>query len=285
MRKLNDAFLTMLDEKKFLIVLHRGAHGGNIVENTVAAAKIANKQKVDIVEIDISMSIDGDFFIFHDGEEKKLLNEERNINTLTTEEIESKFYYNELCKKLHKKVERAKDFFEQVPSGIFLNIDRSWDHWETFIPFLDNYETLHPYFVLKSPVKKEFLDILEKHNVKYMYFPIIYNLDELDLLETYKNINLVGFEIIENGNKFEFINSERFDKYKQGDYMFLANSINLDDDTKLFGPLCDDAALLGNPDEVWGKMLDMGINAIQTDWADFLYQYRQSLFGEASENL
>lgn len=276
MSQLKSKFLKLLKSKDFLILLHRGAHGGNIIENTANAVNIALREGADIVEIDISMSTDGDFFVFHDGGEKRLLDDSRNINTLSTAEIEEKYYYNELGHVLHKKVERFSKLLENIPQDVFLNIDRSWGHWETFIPYLDQFVDRHPYFMLKSPVKKEFLDILDKHPIKYMYFPIIYNTDELDLLETYENINLVGFEVIEKDESFEFINSQRFDKYKQSDYMFLANAINLDDDTLLFGPLTDEVAITGDPDEAWGAMLKMGINAIQTDWVDLLLRYRDT---------
>ncbi|MFD3261796.1 glycerophosphodiester phosphodiesterase family protein [Paenibacillus lentus] len=276
MSQLKSKFLELLKSKDFLILLHRGAHGGNIVENTANAVNIALREGADIVEIDISMSTDGDFFVFHDGGEKRLLDDSRNINTLSTTEIEEKYYYNELGHVLHKKVERFSKLLENIQQDVFLNIDRSWDYWETFIPYLDQFVDCHPYFMLKSPVKKEFLDILDKHPIKYMYFPIIYNTDELDLLETYENINFVGFEVIEKDESFEFINSQRFDKYKQSDYMFLANAINLDDDTLLFGSLTDEVAITRDPDEAWGAMLKMGINAIQTDWVDLLLRYRDA---------
>ncbi|EAF1189197.1 TPA: glycerophosphodiester phosphodiesterase family protein [Enterococcus faecalis] len=278
MKKLNKKFDYLLKNKKFLIMLHRGAHGGNIIENTSNAVNIAIKQGTDIVEIDISKSTDGYFYVFHDGGELRLLNEKRNINKMSSSDIESKFYYNELGALLNQKVQRLSELFLQVPTNVFINIDRSWEHWKTFIPYLDNFKDRHEYFILKSPIKKEFLDILETHPIKYMYLPIIYNLEELSLLETYKNINVIGFEIIENSEDFNFIKSSRFDNYKKGGYMFMANSINLDDDTQLFGSLSDYLAITQDPILSWGKMLKLGINTIQTDWVDLLFKYRNDNF-------
>ena len=277
MKKLNQPFKELLNSKKFLIMLHRGSHGGNIIENTTKAVNLSHRRKVDIVEIDIVQSTDGDFFVFHDTNEPRLLQEERNINTLSTEEIEACFYHNDIGHVLHQKVEKLEDLLKNVEKEVFINLDRSWEHWETFIPYLDNFEEWHQHFILKSPVKREYLDILEKHEIKYMYMPIVYNEGDLDIIESYENINFVGFEVIEKSDDFSFILSERFDKYKEENYLFLANAINLDDDVKLFSHLDDETAILGNPEDSWGKMLELGINAIQTDWSDVIYEYRQTL--------
>lgn len=271
----NPLFQQLIQNKKFLIALHRGAHGGSIIENTLNSVIVAKKEQVDIVEVDISRSTDGDFFMFHDGGEPRLLRESSNINELSTKEIESLYFYNNLDVKLQAKVERTSYFLGHLTPDTFINIDRSWDFWETFLDFLDGYEELYPYLILKSPVKKRYLDLLSDHKIKYMYFPIIYNEQELDLVETYSDINLVGFEIIEAQNNYDFINSQRFEKYKNGHFLLMANSMNLDDDLKLFGELTDREALLKNPDLSWGKMIRMGINTIQTDWPCLLHQYRQ----------
>ncbi|MCB5951071.1 glycerophosphodiester phosphodiesterase family protein [Enterococcus sp. BWT-B8] len=278
MNNLSRKFENLLASKKFLIMLHRGAHGGNIVENTADAVNIARKQGSDIVEIDISMSTDGDFFVFHDGGEPRLLNDNRNINTMSTKEIRSKYYYNELGQVLHKKVQKFEELLSGVSKDVFFNIDRSWDHWSTFLPYLDQFKERYEYFILKSPVEKELLELLDNHQVNYMYFPIINNEEELDLLEQYKNINVIGFEVIERDDMFTFINSNRFDKYKSNGYLFIVNAINLDDDTKLFGSLSDEVSITVNPDLGWGKILEMGVNGIQTDWIDLLYNYRENKF-------
>ncbi|MGM0123505.1 hypothetical protein IGI37_000877 [Enterococcus sp. AZ194] len=278
MKELNCKFQELLISKKFLIMLHRGAHGGNIVENTGDAVNIALKQGTDIVEIDISRSTDGDFFVFHDGSEPRLLREERNINTLSTKEIREKLYYNELGCVLHKRVQKFDELLCELSVDVFLNIDRSWGNWIDFVPYLDQFKERHEHFILKSPIKKEYLDILDNHPIKYMYFPIIYNEKELRMLESYNNINVVGFEVIEADDSFSFIQAHCFDRYKDDGCLFMANAINLDDDTKLFGSLGDDIAITQNPNLSWGQMLKMGINCIQTDWVDLLYKYRDGNF-------
>ncbi|RLK63511.1 hypothetical protein D3H64_04580 [Atopobacter sp. AH10] len=276
---LNKALSQLLDQKKTLIMLHRGSHGGNIIENTLNAVEIAGKRGADIAEIDVVQSTDGIFYVFHDGREPELLKEEKNINQMSSEEIDACSYYNELNCKLHKKVERLGDLLSQLEPGHLINIDRSWTHWDKLLDFLDQFKEHRDYLLLKSPVQKEYLDLLDQHEVKYPYFPIIKNVEELKLVESYQNINLIGFEVIQREGNLDFFYSEEFTRYKNGDYFILANAINLDDDIKLFGPYTDELAITKDPDLAWGKLMDMGINCIQTDWVDLLYRYRKERYG------
>ncbi len=273
----NRKFKQKLHDNAFSILVHRGSHGGNIIENTSDAVKVSTLQHADIVEIDISMSTDGDFFVFHDGGEKRLLGETSNINTLSTEEIEEKRFRNSLGEKITKQIETFDYLYNHIDHDIFLNIDRSWNYWDTFLPELDKYIDMHEYFVLKSPVKREYLEKLNNHHVQYLYFPIIASLEELKIIADYPNLNIVGFEIIEPEDDFEFVRAAEFDKYRNGDYMFLCNSIKLNDKTDLFGGLDDNLALLKGFDRSWDAVLNLGINAIQTDWPDILNEYRNNL--------
>ena len=65
----NSLIIEKLQQAVPLIVFHRGAKGASIAENTAKSIHIANLLGADIVEIDVVRSIDGDYFLFHDGEE------------------------------------------------------------------------------------------------------------------------------------------------------------------------------------------------------------------------
>jgi len=228
-------------------------------------------------EIDISQSTDGSFFIFHDGGEERLLAETRNIKQLSDKEIESKRYFNSLSEQIDKRVETFDYLYNHIDHQTFLNIDRSWDYWETFLPFLDKYVEMHEYFVLKSPPKREYLQLLNDHPIKYLYFPIIENTEQLEILKEFPELNIVGIEVIESSLDFQLINSESMDHYLNGPYMILANSIKLNSTVNLFSGLDDNLALLDGTDKSWDKILSSGVNAIQTDWPDILNDYRIKL--------
>ena len=52
-------------KENIIITAHRGAAGGNIPCNTMAAYEIALKQGADMIEVDVSRSKDDKLFLFH----------------------------------------------------------------------------------------------------------------------------------------------------------------------------------------------------------------------------
>lgn len=109
----------IIEKKRFLILAHRGLSQGNIVENTVAAMTAGFKAGADAVEMDVIMSTDGGFFVFHDGCEPYLFADEtRNLRTLSTPEIERLTYLNNIGEPTTTKVERLSDFIAaSIPIG------------------------------------------------------------------------------------------------------------------------------------------------------------------------
>ena len=61
-------------KENILVVAHRGASGGNIPCNTLAAYEIALKQGADMIEVDITNTIDNQLVLFHPGMEIPHLN-------------------------------------------------------------------------------------------------------------------------------------------------------------------------------------------------------------------
>lgn len=55
------------------VAAHRGVSRANIPCNTMAAFRIAVDQGADVVEIDITKSKDGQYFVFHPGMEPVFL--------------------------------------------------------------------------------------------------------------------------------------------------------------------------------------------------------------------
>ena len=77
------------ERKHPFLAAHRGVCGGNIPCNTMASYKIALDQGADVVEIDVSRSKDGKFFVFHPGMEKIFLRKDVRIPDMTAEEVMS----------------------------------------------------------------------------------------------------------------------------------------------------------------------------------------------------
>jgi Domain of unknown function len=55
--------------------------------------------------------------------------------------------------------------------------------------------------------------------------------------------------------------------------LVFANAIILENRVPLFAGYGDDISLRGRPEEGWGKLIDLGIDIIQTDWSALLAHY------------
>lgn len=265
-----------LENHPFLIAVHRGSSMGNIVENTIPAFYAAIQSGTDILEIDIIRSTDGRFYLFHDGNEKRLLGQNRNIKTMDSNEIESLFYYNNIGHVVSFKVDKLEDVLNTFKGDILINIDRSWEYWDTLLPFLDQYQ-MKEQILLKSPVNKSYLDLLDSHPVKYAYIPIIKKSAEIEVVKAYRNINLVGMEIIAEDKESPFFQDETIQRIKEKDLLIWINAIKLDDEHVLFAEFDDDASIIKGPEYGWQKLIEKGADMIQTDWPSLLFNYREKL--------
>ncbi len=265
-----------LENHPFLIAVHRGSSMGNIVENTIPALYAAIQSGADILEIDLIRSTDGKFYLFHDGNEKRLLGQNRNIKTMDSNEIESLHYRNNIGHVVSFKVEKLADVLTTFKGDILLNIDRSWEYWDTLLPFLDTFH-MEEQILLKSPVKKEYLEHLNAHPVKYAYIPIIKTVAEMEEVYAYEHIKLVGMEIIAESEDSPLFKDETIQSIKEKDLHIWINAIKLDDEHVLFAEFDDDASIIKGPEFGWQKLIEKGVDMIQTDWPSLLQNYREKL--------
>ena len=260
----------------FLIAVHRGSSMGNIVENTIPAFQAGVQSGADILEVDIIRSTDGKFYLFHDGNEQRLLGQERNIKTMDSNEIDSLSYRNNIGHVVHFKVEKLEDVLNTFKGELLINLDRSWEYWDTFLPFLDQFD-MQDQIILKSPVDPRYLDLLDAYPVKYAYMPIMKETSEIDIVEAYEHIHMIGMEIISESQESPFYQDETIKRIKDKGLFIWINAIKLDDDHILFADWDDDASIMKGPAFGWQRIVDKGADMIQTDWPSLLDNYRKTL--------
>ena len=275
-KEINELLNRKINEKGILIAVHRGTSAGNIVENTIPAYIASVQSGGDMIEVDVIKSTDGIYYAFHDGNEKRLLDKDKNIKEMSSEEIEEKGYINSIGERTGYKVERLEAILKYFEGkDVLINIDRAWEYFEELLAFFDKYN-VKKQLVIKSSPKKEFLDIFEKHNVKYMYMPIVKDKKEIETALSYNNVNVVGFEIIAKDEKDDFFD-DRFIKEIQGKgYFIWVNSIKLNDKTNLYAGYDDSLSIINGGDKGWKILIDKGVNVIQTDWPWLLKNYINS---------
>jgi glycerophosphoryl diester phosphodiesterase len=259
------------EKNKILIATHRGTCGGYIIPNTIPAFENALKHGCDIIEVDAVMSTDGDFFAFHNGKEKALLGTDKDIRSMSTKEISSFRCFNSDGTRINQKVEKLDDILEQFKGRCLINIDRSWFYWEETIRCIERHH-MPDQIILKSHVDRQLLEVLQSHEVEFMYMPIISTPPQIEEVLKYK-LNLIGLELIFTHIDSPLIQEESMRSYHSKQLLTWVNTITLEDDLVLSALLDDFRAITVSEQNTWGKLIDMGFDIFQTDWPMLLRKF------------
>ena len=267
----NQSIRELVDKNRILIAAHRGTCGGNVVQNTCLAYKNALLHGADMIEVDASMTTDKVFYAFHHGEEPLELGIDRDIRTMSSEEVEKLFTLNSLRQVCGQKLEHLEDVLEHFRGKCLINIDRSWFYWKEIIDLLDRMD-MKDQILLKSGVEEELLKELEESGTGIMYMPIMKSPEEWDIIQKY-DINVAAAELIFTDLDSEFLSPEFMGRLKKAGIAPWVNAITLNDEIILSGLLDDNNAIKIGFDETWGKLIDLGFEIIQTDWPALLKGY------------
>ncbi len=268
-----------LKNRPFLIMSHRGFWGGNIIQNTRQSAQLAQQSGADIIEIDICRTSDGIYYLFHDDNERTLLGVDINFNLLSSYEIEGRDMFNSVGEESGYKVETLDDFLTWLPENYIINIDRSWEYWEDphFFELIEKSGKVNQ-LIIKSPANEKFLNILNELSFKIPYVMIAKEPSDIRLVHSFKNINFVGVELVADSLKKNPLFHEATLNYIDDlGLLTIANAEHLGKHHELFGNLNDSNALLHRGEEVWKEILSFNIDVIQTDWPNFLEEFRNKL--------
>lgn len=265
-----------MDSARPLIAAHRGASGGNIPCNTLAAYEIALRQGADIVEIDVAISREGGHYVFHPGMERAHLRSDKMICDMTNAEVAQQRFVNQDGTPTAHGVSTLDDVLDLLKSHCVINVDKFW----TDIPGISRIIRAHgmeDQVIVKTGPEPKWFNEIAQYASDMPYMPVIRGNDEY--AETLLNnpaIRYIGSEVL----------FEKDDEYLASDeYIALAhsrglklwiNSILYDYRVELAGGHSDDAALTGNMDAAWGWLIDKGFDIIQTDWPSMLRSYMDS---------
>ena len=282
--EINGLLNAKFDEKQVLICAHRGSWHGNVIQNTTLAYKAALMQGADIVETDTTRSWDGEVFSIHDGVEPRLFGWTRNSTRMTAEQIAGFTPFNALGEPSSHHVQRLEEVFEFLRNGQLLNIDRSWRAGGQVVPLLDKHPHMLRQAILKAPLDHpEVLAQLENHPVKYMFMPICYSIADIEKALEYKHINTVGVELIAFTPEDDLYSDEAIRFVHSKGLFCWVNALTLTDvDPRkaLYGDLDDDISIMESPARGWGRLMDKGIDVIQTDWPALVKNLRLERLGK-----
>lgn len=259
-------------KENIIVVAHRGVAGGNIPCNTSASYEIALKQGADMIEIDVSCSLDGELFIFHPSMEHAHLNKLILLPTLPFSVIKKLHYVNCDNTKTQFHISSLDDILEQFKGRCFINIDKFWSNPEKIYHTIKRHGMTDQVLV-KSKMNKKVIKILEELCPELPFMPIVHDThpshDEL----MKRNINYVGVECVFANDNAPVAQDEFIKKMHNDNKLVWFNSIIYNHKDQLAGGHSDDTALTVSEDIGWGWIADKNVDFIQTDWPMMLIDY------------
>ncbi len=259
-------------KENIIVVAHRGASGGNIPCNTMAAYEIALMQGADMLEIDVDCTRDGELIIFHPGMEKPHLGRMLDLQKLSYNSVKKLRYRNVDETPTQFGISKLDDFLEQFKGRCFINVDKFWHNPEKIYNTIKRHGMTEQMLV-KSSMSPKVIHVLEELAPELPFMPIVreHHPSHESLLKS--GINYVGVEVLFQKDDSELAGEEFISRMHRDNTLVWVNSIIYDYKEQLSGEHSDDTALTISRDYGWGWLADRGFDFIQTDWPMMLIDY------------
>lgn len=258
--------------ENIIVVAHRGASGGNIPCNTLAAYEIALKQGADMIEVDVSNTLDNQLILFHPGMEIPHLNMPVYLPLLNSNAVKKLRYVNADNTSTQFKIAGFDDFLEQFKDRCFINIDKFWSNPKRIYNAIKRHNMTDQVLV-KSGVNEKVLKVLEGICPELQFMPIVKDTHTSHEMLMTRNINYVGVECVFAKDSAPIAQDEFIEKMHKDGKLVWMNSIVYDRKEQICGGHSDDTALTVSEDDGWGWIADKNVDFIQTDWTMMLIDY------------
>ena len=257
------------------VIAHRG-DWRNFPENSLEAIESVIKMGVDIVELDVHRTADGELVVCHDKTIDRTTNGKGKISELTLDYIRTRN-----LRAGHKIVTRFKmptleEALDVCKGRILINIDKGINYYDQIMDMLVKRNMVDQVIIKSSKSAASMKEFFSQHDKNMLYMPVVnYNTKSWgkheQLFNEYLTTDLpfIAFEMCWNGT---LPNEKKvFNKVVKSGKRLWINS--------LWNSLCggkadleDDAAIF-NQDKTYGKILSYGTSMIQTDRPALLIDY------------
>ena len=265
----------ILLQKKPLLAAHRGVCGANIPCNTLAAYAIALPQGADIIELDVSKSLDGELFAFHPGMEPVYLKCGKMISEMTAKEVREVPLLNQDEVPTHYRVPTLEEALAFLKDKAYINVDKFWTDVEGITACIRR-AGVERQAIVKTYLEEDALREVEKFAPDLMFMPMVRHKDESTEMLLKRNINLIGNEVLFDRETDEVISDAYIAEMHRKGLLIWANAIVYNEKDVISAGHTDDVSLTEDPDLGWGWLIRKKVDIIQTDWPLMLKQYIDS---------
>lgn len=261
----------LLDQsnKEILVVSHRGVWR-EAPENSLAAIDKAIAFGVDIVEIDIAKTKDGQLILMHDKTIDRTTTGKGKLTDWTLDSLRLLKLRNGAGIRTKHSIPTLEEALVLAKGKIMVNLDKSYDLFDDIFLLLEKTGTTD-HIIMKgskpaSQVKAEF----GKYLNKVIYMPVV-NLDKDDAeqhVKTFlKDMKPVAFEFVYKSDSNPL--PKKMATLLKGKSKIWYNTLW---DTMVGGH--DDDLSVEDPDKGYGYLIDvLDAKIIQTDRSDYLINY------------
>ena len=265
----------ILLQKKPLLAAHRGVCGANIPCNTLAAYAIALQQGADIIELDVSKSLDGELFAFHPGMEPVYLKCGKMISEMTAKEVREVPLLNQDEVPTHYRVPTLEEALAFLKDKAYINVDKFWTDVEGITACIRR-AGVERQAIVKTYLEEDALREVEKFAPDLMFMPMVRHKDESTEMLLKRNINLIGNEVLFDRETDEVISDAYIAEMHRKGLLIWANAIVYNEQDVISAGHTDDVSLTEDPYLGWGWLIRKKVDIIQTDWPLMLKQYIDS---------
>ncbi len=263
--------------KRPFVVAHRGVSTGNIPCNTLAAYTIAIDCGADVVEIDVDITKDKQYVIFHPWLEPVFLKNGKHIQDCTFDEVMTFRYLNQDETITSYPIPTLQEAFQLLKGKTYIAVDKFWTDIKGITEEI--YKAgVEKQVLVKIPADMTYVKQVEKYAPDLMVMMVVRKGDPIEEIKK-RNINLVCLETLFENDDDPLVSDENISYLHQNHIMVHGNSI-VYDETKIIGSNhTDDMALVHDMDIGWGYYYRKGFDFVQTDWPLQMLIYYKGLEG------
>lgn len=266
-----DSLLACLHNPKsdYVFVIAHRADWRGAPENSIQAIENAIRMGVDMVEIDIQRTADGEFVLMHDPTLNRTSTGKGRIADLTLEQIRKFHLRSGNGIKSRRAIPTLEEALLACRGRVLVNIDKGGDYIREILPVIQRTGT-EKQVIIKGKYALDRVKADYGDSKGMLYMPIVDMTDSAAVargVEFAKKMRPVAFEMCfrtERQLDPDFVNLVR----KSGSRVWI---------NTLWDTLCaghdDENALTEGLDKHWGWVLDHHATMIQTDRPEMLISY------------
>lgn len=255
-----------------LVVSHRG-DWRNFPENSLAAIDNAIKMGVDIVELDVQRTKDGQLILMHDPTLDRTTTGKGKVAEVLLDSIRKLKLKNGCAIRTIHNVPTLEEALMHAKGKIMLNLDKADRYFDQVYELMQKTGTTKQVIMKGNKPSEQVKNLYGDYLNDLIYMPIV-NLDKPNAEEQIEafieDMNPVAFELlyIKDSNPLPL----KLKDFLKGRTLIWYNTLW---DTMAGGH--DDDMSLENPDEGYGYLIDkLGARIIQTDRPQYLLDYLRS---------